>query len=139
MSSSPIDVSSTALSSLELAIGRRIAQVRATRGLTLDRLAQMTGFTKGYLSKIENSKVIPPIGTLIKIARQLEAEVADLLQNDKSMPQDPVSILRSWRSERVIKGGGTLVHGPSQVPGGGWIAQCLDPQGALFGMASMQG
>ena len=41
--------------------------------------------------------------------------------------------------ERVIKGGGTLVHGPSQVPGGGWIAQCLDPQGALFGMASMQG
>jgi predicted enzyme related to lactoylglutathione lyase len=39
---------------------------------------------------------------------------------------------------RVTEAGGTVVHGPAQVPGG-WIAQCLDPQGALFGIAAMQG
>ena len=42
-------------------------------------------------------------------------------------------------AERVTQAGGRVVHGPTQVPGGGWIAQCLDPQGALFGMSSMQG
>ncbi len=38
---------------------------------------------------------------------------------------------------RVTEAGGKVVHGPAQVPGG-WIAQCLDPQGALFGVAAMQ-
>ena len=34
--------------------------------------------------------------------------------------------------ERVTKGGGKIVNGPMEVPGGGWIAQCFDPQGAFF-------
>jgi predicted enzyme related to lactoylglutathione lyase len=29
-------------------------------------------------------------------------------------------------------GGGKLVHGPMEVPGGSWIAQLIDPQGAAF-------
>jgi len=35
---------------------------------------------------------------------------------------------------RVKDGGGQLIHGPTQVPGGSWIAHCLDPQGAIFAM-----
>ncbi|MCJ8517412.1 putative enzyme related to lactoylglutathione lyase [Pseudorhizobium tarimense] len=34
--------------------------------------------------------------------------------------------------ERVKQGGGKLVNGPNEVPGGSWIAQCLDPQNAMF-------
>jgi hypothetical protein len=26
--------------------------------------------------------------------------------------------------------------GPHQVPGGGWIVQCFDPQGAMFAMVA---
>lgn len=33
---------------------------------------------------------------------------------------------------RVNDGKGRVLHGPQQVPGGVWIAQCLDPQGAMF-------
>jgi hypothetical protein len=36
--------------------------------------------------------------------------------------------------ERVEKAGGRLLNGPHQVPGGSWIAQCFDPQGAFFGL-----
>jgi uncharacterized protein len=36
--------------------------------------------------------------------------------------------------KRVIDGGGQIIHGPTQVPGGSWIANCLDPQGAIFAM-----
>lgn len=38
--------------------------------------------------------------------------------------------------KRTEEGGGKLLMGPRQVPGGAWIAQCLDPQGALFAMVA---
>lgn len=34
--------------------------------------------------------------------------------------------------ERVNAGGGKVLHGPMEVPGGSWIIQALDPQGAFF-------
>lgn len=34
--------------------------------------------------------------------------------------------------DRVKSGGGKVLNGPMQVPGGSWIAQCVDPQGAYF-------
>jgi predicted enzyme related to lactoylglutathione lyase len=37
---------------------------------------------------------------------------------------------------RVTHAGGTIVNGPMQVPGGTWIVQCQDPQGAHFGIAA---
>lgn len=36
--------------------------------------------------------------------------------------------------DRVRHNGGTLIHGPTQVPGGLKMAHCLDTQGAIFGM-----
>jgi len=38
--------------------------------------------------------------------------------------------------ERVKAGGGTIVNGPHQVPGGQWIVQGVDPQGANFALVS---
>ncbi len=37
---------------------------------------------------------------------------------------------------RVTAGGGSVAQGPMQVPGGSWIANCLDPQGAAFAMVA---
>jgi uncharacterized protein len=33
---------------------------------------------------------------------------------------------------RVETGGGAILNGPMEVPGGHWIVQCRDPQGAMF-------
>ena len=38
--------------------------------------------------------------------------------------------------ERVKSGGGKVINGPMQVPGGGWIIQGQDPQGAMFSLVS---
>ncbi|HME73825.1 MAG TPA: VOC family protein [Myxococcota bacterium] len=35
---------------------------------------------------------------------------------------------------RVKDKGGKVLNGPHQVPGGSWIVQCLDPQGAMFAL-----
>jgi predicted enzyme related to lactoylglutathione lyase len=37
---------------------------------------------------------------------------------------------------RVGEGGGAVVNGPHEVPGGLWIIQCTDPQGAMFALVS---
>jgi uncharacterized protein len=39
---------------------------------------------------------------------------------------------------RVKSAGGAVLVGPLQVPGGQWMVQALDPQGALFGMLAPQ-
>jgi predicted enzyme related to lactoylglutathione lyase len=35
---------------------------------------------------------------------------------------------------RVQAKGGSVLHGPQDVPGGGWIVQCRDPQGGHFAL-----
>lgn len=36
---------------------------------------------------------------------------------------------------RVKDKGGSVMMGPQEVPGGSWILQCMDPQGAMFALA----
>lgn len=37
---------------------------------------------------------------------------------------------------RVKAAGGQVLNGPMEVPGGQWIVQCLDPQGAMFALVA---
>lgn len=37
---------------------------------------------------------------------------------------------------RVTGAGGRVLVGPMQVPGGAWIVQCLDPEGAIFALVA---
>jgi len=41
--------------------------------------------------------------------------------------------------ERVRAGDGRILNGPMQVPGGDWIIQGMDPQGAMFALAGQRG
>ena len=36
-------------------------------------------------------------------------------------------------SDRITKNGGKIVNGPIEVPGGQWVVQAVDPQGAAGG------
>jgi uncharacterized protein len=35
---------------------------------------------------------------------------------------------------RITQAGGTVIHGPAEVPGGGWIVNALDAEGAMFAL-----
>ena len=35
---------------------------------------------------------------------------------------------------RVVAGGGQILEGPFELPGGSWILRCVDPQGAMFAL-----
>jgi predicted enzyme related to lactoylglutathione lyase len=42
-------------------------------------------------------------------------------------------------ARKVQELGGKILNGPMEVPGGGRIAQCMDPQGAAFAIHSADG
>lgn len=41
--------------------------------------------------------------------------------------------------EAIVTGGGKVMNGPHQVPGGDWVVIAVDPQGAAFGVVGPQG
>ena len=64
---------------IESEICKRIKASRKAKGITLDQLAQQTGFTKGYLSKVEKSDTAPPVSTLGMLARALGVSISFLI------------------------------------------------------------
>jgi transcriptional regulator with XRE-family HTH domain len=69
---------------VEAEIGKRINAFRAQKRITLEQLAKQTGFTKGYLSKVEKSEKSPPVSTLGIIARALGVTISALLGEEAS-------------------------------------------------------
>lgn len=67
---------------IESEIGKKIKAFRVAKRFTLETLAMQTGFTKGYLSKIEKSEKAPPVSTLSTIGRALAVSVSSLLGED---------------------------------------------------------
>lgn len=74
-------------------IAKNIKEFRKKRKITLQKLADMTGLTKGYISKIERSRKAPPYSTLNKIAIGLAVDAALLMgenldqsKEDKKFP-----------------------------------------------------
>ena len=58
------------------AIGKRLRELRATRGLSLRQLARETGASPSLLSQIENGKITPSVDTLYGLARALGTPIA---------------------------------------------------------------
>ena len=86
-------------------IGARVAQLRERLGMTLDQLAARTGFTKGYLSKIENSRKVPPIGSLSRIAQALHTEITELLHPQAGPAASAFCLVRANERLPVVRGG----------------------------------
>lgn len=82
----------------EAEIGRRIKAFRTERGITLEQLARMTGFSKGYLSKVEKSDKAPPVSTLSTIGRALDLAISTLLGEVAR----PVSVCLVRKDERPL-------------------------------------
>lgn len=90
---------------VEAAIGARIGEFRERLGMTLEQLAGTTGFTKSYLSKIENSRKVPPIGSLARIARALKTDITELLRVAPRQKRQGYCVVRASERRPVVRGG----------------------------------
>jgi len=63
----------------EQEIGERIRKLREEKGLSVDELANLTGFDVELLSNIETNKVQPQLGTVIKLSKALDSAFSRLV------------------------------------------------------------
>ena len=82
----------------ETELGKIIQQYRINKGLTLQELADKSGLTKGYLSKIEKAKKAPPVSTLINLAKALNITISEVF--GETGDKTPICLVK--KSERRI-------------------------------------
>lgn len=64
-------------------LGQKIRDLRLRRGLTVQKLAEASGLSKGFVSQVENGRTSPSLATLYDIARSLETSVASLVVEEE--------------------------------------------------------
>jgi len=65
-------------------VGKKIKKVRLEKNMTLDQVANETGFSIEYLKAVESGREIPPVGTLLQISRALEIDSGFFLKEQES-------------------------------------------------------
>ena len=68
-------------------VGAKIKKARTGKKMTLDQVANETGFTTGYLKEVEAGKATPPVGALLQIARALQIDSGALLRDEETKLQ----------------------------------------------------
>jgi transcriptional regulator with XRE-family HTH domain len=63
-------------------LGRKIRDLRLRRGLTVQKLADATGLSKGFISQVENDRTSPSLSTLGDLAAALRTSMAYLVAED---------------------------------------------------------
>jgi len=84
-------------------LGQNLRSIRQARDISLNALAESSGYSKGYLSKVENGHAQPPIATLMKVAQCLGVTMNQLFEGrlPSSDRDQPVAVL-TRRTEREV-------------------------------------
>ena len=89
----------------EKQITKNIKKVRLEKNLSQEKLASLSGLTKGYISKIEKSDRSPPLSTLSKIANALDTDIALLTAEELEFPEDMnLCIVRKGEGKKISSG-----------------------------------
>ncbi len=79
-------------------VAENLKNYRETRNLSLEKLSQATGVSKGMLSQIENGNTNPSISTLLKIANGLKMSFTALLKEQKA----PLLVVNNTHAEPIL-------------------------------------
>ncbi len=90
----------------ERLISKRLKEIRRSKRLTLEKLAELTNLSKSYLSEIENSDQPPPIYTLSRISKAFGIDIADLFTKTPAVPYQAVVVGRGNEHNVIAKRSG---------------------------------
>ena len=91
---------------IEQRIAAKIKQLREGKGYTQADLAEKTGLSKALLSRIENNRSSPPIGTLAKIAQGLGVALSLFFADEEETPRHAVT--RAAERREVVRRPGNI-------------------------------
>jgi quercetin dioxygenase-like cupin family protein len=69
-------------------VGKKIKKLRTGKKITLDQLANETGFSIDTIKNIESGKERPPVGMLLQISKALEVDSSFLLKEQAGSTKD---------------------------------------------------
>ena len=84
-------------------VAHSIKKFRLQNKLTISALAEKSGFTKSYLSQIENLKREPSIGTIVSIARALGVDAFDILNGGVQEDYDDTFVLVKANQRKLVQ------------------------------------
>ena len=76
-----------------LQVASAVRDLRHVRNLSQRQLATCMGVPRTYISKIENGKAMPTLGSLDRLARALRVDIAALLRDAKTRHSDEAAVL----------------------------------------------
>ncbi|MFV3291446.1 helix-turn-helix domain-containing protein [Pseudomonas sp. NY11955] len=82
----------------------RLKLLRKKLGMTLEMLAEKTGMTKSYLSKVERGLNTPSIAAALKLARALNVNVEELFAEEQA-GQSRYSLVRHGERQALVGDG----------------------------------
>lgn len=91
-------------------IGVRVKNIREEKGLTLGQLARLTGFDESLLADIEEDKVQPQLGTVIKLSKALDSAFGKIVYGTGNKPY---AISRKGEHKTVFRS--TAAQGSRQI------------------------
>jgi transcriptional regulator with XRE-family HTH domain len=105
---------------LEVDVGHRLRELRASQGLSLRALAEKSGLNVNTLSLIENGKTSPSVSTLQQVAAALDVPITAFFQ----VARPPQRVIYQRAAERSTA---ALTHGSLADLGIGFTQQGLEP------------
>jgi quercetin dioxygenase-like cupin family protein/DNA-binding XRE family transcriptional regulator len=69
-----------------LKVGESVREIRKNKGLSLRDISQRTGLEVDFLSEIEEGKVSPPLGIIIKLAKALKKKMGYFISGTEEFP-----------------------------------------------------
>ena len=76
-----------------LQVAQAVRDLRRMRNLSQRQLAGRMNVPRTYISKIENGKATPTLGSMERLARALQVDISALLRDAQSRQQDELAIL----------------------------------------------
>jgi transcriptional regulator with XRE-family HTH domain len=78
-----------------LQVAGQVREIRRARHLSQRQLAGRMQVPRTYISKIENGKAIPTLGSLERLANALEVDVCQLVRDSRSRREEEVAAILS--------------------------------------------
>jgi transcriptional regulator with XRE-family HTH domain len=94
-------------------VGSNLRKLRGRSGLSLEKLASLSGVSRGMIGRIEMGRSAPTIGLLSRLADALDVQLISLIAEK---PAATPSVLRHGRSTRIETSGGKFVTRPLSRP-----------------------
>ena len=64
-------------------LSKRVAQLRIKRGLTQDKLAELTNYSTNHIAKLESARTKPSFDVMVAIAKALKVEIKELFSYEE--------------------------------------------------------